>query len=428
MRPTMFNLVLSPLLFCGSLLAQNSSVVPPLVIRDVTVIDGTGAKPQTAMTVVIRNGRIAEIRQPTQAKVPNGARVIDGTGKFLIPGLWDMHGHLTDAGEGALTQLIENGVTGVRDMGGDMELVRGWRREIEKGTRIGPHIVAAGPLLDGPTQAKWHVVAHNEAEARALVRSIKQQGADFVKIHTNLSRDAFFAAVDEAKKQGMPIAVHLPRALTMAEASDAGANSLEHVEMLVQSALSQQDSATKKLSDRQRIDAAFESLNDERGTALWARLVKNRTWFVPTMVAYERGFVLWSNKPEAMLLRRPIHLKQMDLVGAMHKAGVKVLAGSDFSDWALVPGVDLHNELALLVETGFSPMEALQTATILPAEFLGKKADFGTVEVGKIADLVLLDADPLESISHTRKIHAVILGGNYLDIVNMRKAMVQPRR
>jgi len=221
----------------------------------------------------------------------------------------------------------------------------------------------------------------------------------------------------------MPVAVHLPQALTTAEASDAGVNSLEHVEMLVQSALMQQDSATKKLSDDQRFAAALESLSGDNGAALWARLVKNHTWYDPTMVAYERGFVLWYNKPIAMSKRRPVHWKQIDIVGAMHKAGVKVLAGSDFSDWAGIPGVDLHNELALMAEAGFSPMEALQSATSSPAEFLGKTKDYGTVEVGKVADLVLLDADPMEDISHTRKIRAVILGGKYLDIVKMRDAM-----
>jgi imidazolonepropionase-like amidohydrolase len=395
------------------------------VIRNVTVIDCTGAKPESAMTVVVRNGRIAELGKAAGVKLPNGARIIDGSGKFLIPGLWDMHGHLTDAGEGALTQLIENGVTGVRDMGGDLALVQRWRREIERGTRIGPHIVAAGLMLDGPTKSQWHVVANNEAEARAFVRSFKQRGADFLKIHIKLSRPAFYAAVDEAKKLGMPVAVHLPLAVSTAEASDAGVNSLEHVEMLVQSALAAQDSATKKLSDTERFNAALDALSGDSAAALWARLVKNNTFYVPTLVAYERGFVLWYNKPQAMMIRRPIHWKQMDIVGAMHKAGVKVMAGSDFSDWALVPGVDLQNELTLLAETGFSPMEALQAATILPAQFLGKTADFGTVEVGKIADLVLLDADPMEDISQTRKIRAVILGGKYLDVVRMRNTLLQ---
>ena len=418
--------LLLSLLFCRALTAQTSTAVTPLVIRDVTVIDATGAKPQPAMTVVIRNGRIAELGEAARVTPPKNARVIDGRGKFLIPGLWDMHGHLTDAGEGALTQLIENGVTGVRDLGGDLELVQRWRREIDQSKRIGPHILAAGPVLDGPTKAKHHVAVNNEAEARAMVRSIKQRGADVLKIHTRLSREAYFAALDEAKKVGLPVAVHLPQALTIAEASDAGPNSLEHVEMLVQSALMQQDSATKKRSDDDRFAAALESLIDNNGAALWARLAKNHTWYVPTMVAYERGFVLWYNKPIAMSKRRPIHWKQIDIVGAMHKAGVKVLTGSDFTDWGQVPGVDLHNELALLAEAGFSPMEALQAATSLPAEFLGKTKDFGTVEVGKVADLVLLDADPMENISHTRKIRAVILGGKYLDVVKMRDSMALP--
>ena len=407
--------------------APANSGVAPLVIRNVTVIDCTGAKPESAMTVVVRNGRIAELGKTALVKLPNGVRIIDGSGKFLIPGLWDMHGHLTDAGEGALTQLIENGVTGVRDMGGDLALVQRWRREIERGTRIGPHIVAAGPMLDGPTKSQWHVVANNEAEARAFVRSIKQRGADFLKIHTNLSRPAFYAAVDEAKKLGMPVAVHLPQALSSADASDAGVSSLEHVEMLVQSALRDQDSATKKLGVTERFNTALDALSGDGAAALWARLVKNNTYYVPTMVAYERGFVLWYNKPQAMMIRRPIHWKQMDIVGAMHKAGVKVMTGSDFSDWALIPGVDLHNELTLLAETGFSPMEALQAATTLPAQYLGKTADFGTVEVGKIADLVLLDADPMEDISQTRKIRAVILGGKYLDVVRMRNTLLQQR-
>jgi len=411
-------------LLCGTLPAQ-AQKSRALVIRDVTVIDCTGAKPQAGMTVVIARGRIAEVGKVAEVKTPKGAQVVEGKGKFLIPGLWDMHGHLTDAGEGAVAQLIENGVTGVRDMGGDLALVQRLRREIEQGKRVGPHIVAAGAMVDGPTEAKWHMVAKNEAEARELVRSLKTQGADFVKIHTNLSREAFLAAVDEAKKQGMPVAVHLPRAVSTAEAAEAGASTLEHVEMLVQSALVQQDKATKALADQQRLDAAFATLEGERGAALWAVLAKNGTYYVPTLVAYERGFVLWSNKPEAMMKRRPVHWRQMDVVGGMHKAGVKVMAGSDFSDWALVPGVDLHNELALLVEAGFSPLEALRAATAVPAEFLGRSKELGTIEVGKVADLVLLDMDPLESISHTRKIRAVVVGGKYVDVMAKREGMVQ---
>ncbi len=410
------------LLWSGIVAAQAGHEI---AITHVTAIDCTGSPAKPNTTVIVSDGRISAVGASETVKVPSGIRVIDGTGKFLIPGLWDMHGHLTDAGEGSLAELIENGVTGVRDMGGDLKLVQSYRSDIEHGKRIGPHIVAAGPLLDGPTDAKWHVVARNEAEARELVRSIKAQGADFLKIHTMLSKNAFLAAVDEAKKQGLPVAVHLPRAVSVVEASEAGANSLEHVEMVVQSALVQQDKATKALSEKERFDAAFAALNGEQGAAMWATMVKNHTYFVPTLVAYERGFVLWSNKPQALWPRRSVHWRQIDLVGAAHKAGVKIMAGSDFSDWALVPGVDLHNELALLVEAGFTPMEALQAATLSPAQFLGKTETYGTIQAGRVADLVLLDMNPLEDISHTRKIHAVVLGGKYLPVSTIRAQALQ---
>jgi predicted amidohydrolase YtcJ len=156
------------------------------------------------------------------------------------------------------------------------------------------------------------------------------------------------------------------------------------------------------------------------GQDLFQRFVKNGTWYVPTLVAYERGFVLWSNDPESLKPRLDIHEKNIEVIRMMHKAGVEIMAGSDFSDWALVPGVDLHNELALLVEAGFTPMEALQAATLNPAKFLGKTDTYGTIQVGRAADLVLLDMNPLEDISHTRKIHAVVLGGKFYPLASIR--------
>jgi imidazolonepropionase-like amidohydrolase len=146
---------------------------------------------------------------------------------------------------------------------------------------------------------------------------------------------------------------------------------------------------------------------------------------VPTLVAYERRFVLWSNDPDSLKPRLEVHQKQIELVRMMHKTGVQIMAGSDFSDWGMVSGIDLHNELALLVEAGFSPLEALQTATLNPAKFLGKTEVFGTIQVGRTADLVLLDMNPLEDISHTRKIHAVVLSGKFFPIAAMRAQSLQ---
>jgi imidazolonepropionase-like amidohydrolase len=156
------------------------------------------------------------------------------------------------------------------------------------------------------------------------------------------------------------------------------------------------------------------------GDSIWATLVRNGTYYVPTLVAYERGFVLWGSDTTKVAIRSRTHAQHMGLIKSMHRAGVQIMAGSDFSDWALVAGVDLHNELALLVESGFTPMEAIQAATVKPANFLGMADSLGTIEVGKVADLVLLDADPLEDISHTRKIRAVVVGGRLVPVAELR--------
>jgi imidazolonepropionase-like amidohydrolase len=397
LRGFLLFLVASPLLWAQA---------EKLAITHVTVIDCTGAPAKTDMTVLIAGDRIADLGPSAVAAVPKDARVLEGKGKFLIPGLWDMHGHLSDATQTAFPLMILNGVTGVRDMGGKLSEIDTWRLEIKTGARIGPHIVRAGPFVDGPKEGVTNrLTVTTPEEARAAVLHLKQEGVDFIKVHNALPRDAFFALMDEAHKQHIPVAVHLPKGISSAEASDAGVASLEHTETLIESQLWRRGATAKD------IDQALAELEGTEGTALFATFAKNGTWYVPTMVAYERGFVLWSNHAEDLVPRLEVHRKLVEIVRKMHKAGVRMMTGSDFSDWALVPGVDLHNELALFVEAGFSPLEALQAATKSPADFLGKGDSYGTVEKGKVADLVMLDFDPLEDISHTRKINTVILGG-----------------
>jgi imidazolonepropionase-like amidohydrolase len=207
-----------------------------IALTHVTVIDSTANSPRTDQTVVIDNGRIVEMLPSARGKLPKGARIIDGQGKFLIPGFWDMHVHV--AGLNAdpawskqvlLPLLVANGVTGVRDMGGDLDALLAWRREIENGTLVGPHIVASGPFLvsSGKKTAEQYPVA-NVVEARAAVSDLKRRGADFVKIISLPSKEVFFAVADEAKKQGIPFAGHLPFQVSAVEASDAGICSIEH--------------------------------------------------------------------------------------------------------------------------------------------------------------------------------------------------------
>jgi imidazolonepropionase-like amidohydrolase len=386
-----------------------------LALTHVTVIDCTGRPAQPNSTVVVAQGHIAAVGPSDAIKIPAGTRVVDASGKFLIPGLWDMHGHLTDATEDAFPLLIMNGVTGVRDMGGDLAQLDRWRSEINNGTRVGPHIIRAGPFVDGPKEGVTNrLTVRTPDEARQAVRDLKAKGVDFIKVHNALPPDAFFALMDEARKEHIPVAVHLPKGVSSAEASDAGVASLEHIETINESALWRKGATAKT------VEQAVDENLGPAGQKLFQRFARNGTWYVPTLVAYERGFMLWSNDPEALKPRMDVQAKQITLVGMMHKAGVKIMAGSDFSDWAMVPGVDLHNELALLVEAGFTPLEALQAATLNPAKFLGKTDTYGTIQVGRAADLVLLDMNPLEDISHTRKIHAVVVGGKFFPLASIR--------
>jgi predicted amidohydrolase YtcJ len=174
--------MLQTLLALSASLETEQQPLADLVITPLAVIDATGAPALAQMTVVIRKGRIAEIGKSGDVAIPSGARIVDASGKFLIPGLWDMHGHLTEAGEGALALLMENGVTGVRDMGGDLEKIDLWRRQIATGERLGPHIVRAGPFVDGPKpHLKNRVAVTTAIEARRAVAGLKRRGVDFIK-------------------------------------------------------------------------------------------------------------------------------------------------------------------------------------------------------------------------------------------------------
>lgn len=431
-RNTFITIILS-LVICSGVPVYPRVPARVLAIVNVTVIDATGSPPQLDMTVLISGDRISNLGKSGTMRLPRGTRVIDGRGKFLIPGLWDMHGHLTNATATAFPLLIMNGVTGVRDMGGDLDQIDGWRKEIESGKKLGPHVVRAGPFVDGPKKyVKDRLIVATPEQARKAVELLKKRGVDFIKTHNSLSRETFFAVAEEARRQGLPLAVHVPSGLwtkpgiegvSVAEASDAGAKSLEHIEILLESSLYRKGAIAKTLGE------AIEENSGEAGAALFARLKRNGTWYVPTLVAYYRGFVLWSGDPKETEGSWELHLKFLEFVARMHKAGVGILAASDFTgeSGGIRPGYDLHEELAMFVAAGLTPMEALQTATINPARFLGKLDSLGTIEKGKIADLVLLDADPLENINKTRMINSVVIGGKLIRVAALREQFTIPR-
>ncbi len=383
-----------------------------LVLTHVTVIDGTGAPAKPDMTVVIKANRISEIGKTGKVEISNGVRIVDATGKYLIPGLWDMHVHLSYYGESALSKLVANGVTSVRDMGGNLNQIDEWRNEIAQGDLLGPRITRAGPFVDGPKEmsafrASLTSVVTTEGEARRLVVSLKQQGVDFIKIHSRISRDAFFAVADEASKQDIPFVCHLPQHVTAVEAAAAGARSIEHTESFLESAIYIETEKEREKS----IEDAFTELNSAEGAARFARLRKDGTRVVPTLISLYRVLA-----DSGTAFDKEIPSKLLRVVAALHQERVIMMAGSDFAseETGIRPGSDLHEELVLLTEAGLTPMEALQAATREPARFLDLLDSLGEVKKGKIADLVLLDANPLEDIRNSRRIAAVIVDGKLL--------------
>ena len=399
-------------------------------MRHVTVVDvGTGGL-RRDMSVVIVAGRIAAIGAQTPS--PPGAEVFDGRGTYVIPGLWDMHVHLSWTTGSAIPVLIANGVTGVRDMGGALGELDEWRARIKAGVLIGPRIVRVGPILNGQKFNQYQLVAGNPDETRGVVRALKTAGVDIIKIHRRLPRDSYLALIDEAKKQGIRIVGHIPMTVTPEEASEAGQASIEHTETLFEGTFS----ANLKPGE---LPDAINRFRTDGADRLFALFVKNHTVETPTLVAFQTVITVAdpSLPPDsnlryvAMSLRRdiPALVKQVsasdlaeyrrtlsefkEVVRQMNRDGVTLMAGTDIAG-ARIPGFTLHEELALLVESGLSPLQALQSATLTPARFLGQEADLGSVEVGKLADLVVLDGNPLDDIRNTRRISAVVTRGRLL--------------
>ena len=430
-----------------------------IVLTHVTVIDTAGGTSQPDMTVVIDGDRITRVDKKRHARIPKMAKEIDATGKYLIPGLWDMHVHtffgnwIPGGREVTLPLFIANGVTGVRDMGSELDLILAAREEIAEGRLIGPRMIVAGPMLDGPkTQFPASIAIATPEDGRRTVDMLKSRGVDFIKIQSYVPREAYFAIADECKKQELTFVGHVPDAIRGSEASNAGQKSFEHLIGIFEGSSAVEDELLKGPKGPGRF---LETYDPAKEAALIQLLAKNQTWQCPTLY-WERGQWLidapevrdeMSHDPDAQYapkFRRekswprftasiikdldtdplPVREKfvqhELDIVKKLQKAGVPFLAGTDTAAGVdVLPGFSLHRELERFVAAGFTPMEALQTATINPAKFLNKLSDFGTVEKGKVADLVLLDANPLDDIRNTQKIQAVIVSGRYFSRANL---------
>jgi amidohydrolase family protein len=436
-------------------IAQTQPHPRQIAITHVTVINPGAASVQPDSIVVINGDRITFVSHSAAVPLAKNTRVIDGRGQFLIPGLWDMHVHSAfgdwfPGGRDIILPLfIASGVTGVRDMGGDIPVLFGWRKQIAAGEIIGPHSVISGPMLDallpeGKLRFPSSIAVTTPASAVAAVNSLKAQGVDFIKVQSVISHDAYLAAAVEAHKVGLPIVGHVPDKVRLAEVIAAGQKSVEHLMGVFEGCSTQED---KFIAGQGDLKMLLSTQDRQRCDALIRQLAESQTWQVPTL-AWQRGGtfldqrdlrhdpldkyvpaywreVTWKRFTDEMmpgLLHDPLELRQkyfannLQMVGAMHRAGVPFLAGTDAAPGVyIMPGFSLHDELANFVEGGFTPMESLQTATSGPAKFLGKEKDYGSVQAGNVADLVLLSANPLDDIHNTRKLTAVIANGRLFD-------------
>jgi imidazolonepropionase-like amidohydrolase len=431
----------------------------PLAILHVAVIDVTGGSAQHDVSVVVEGNHIVQVGSSRDVKIPKGARVVDGTGRFLIPGLWDMHVHsffgtwVPGGREVTLPLFVANGITGVRDMGSELDLILAARDEIAEGKLLGPRMVVAGPMLDGPkTQFPASIAISTPEDGRRAVDMLVARGVNFIKVQSYVPREAYFAIADECKKKTIVFVGHVPDAIRASEASNAGQKSFEHLIGIFEGSSTVEDELLKGPKGPGKF---LETYDTSREAALIALLAKNQTWQCPTLY-WERGQWLvdvidvnkdpdvryapafWREKSwprftkgiikdldtDPLPVREKFVEHELDIVKKLHAAGVPFLAGTDTPAGVdVIPGFSLHLELQRLVDAGLTPLEALQTATINPARFLGRTADLGTVEKGKIADLVLLDADPTEDIHNTQRIAGVVLNGRYFSRVDLDRLL-----
>jgi len=406
-----------------------------LTITPVTVIDVRQGVALPDMTVIVTGDRITTVGASDSVDVPRGSTIVDGTGKYLIPGLWDMHAHLdapefwhrresTEAQEAMLSLLLANGVTGIRDMGSGLDPVLRLKQRVESGDLLGPRLVVSGPILDDdPSVWPGSLPVDHPEEARAAVSMLVREDVDFIKTYGKLQREEYFAIADEARRLGIWYVGHLPNMVSIEEAIEAGQRSFEHLQGFAWRCTDRVDELAPELRNVRGPDSpglqvhfgtdprVLDGFDPVHCRPLLRLLARSRTWHVPTMIVFETelesalGSLQDSHHryvPEVMqehweerqpdateipVLRRSVGVRR-ELVAAMNRAGVRILAGTD--------------------------MPALRAATLEPARYLARDFEMGTVEFGRVADLVLLDANPLDDIQSTRRVHGVVSRGRWL--------------
>src|SRR5580698_5902781 len=407
-----------------------------------TLIDGTGRDPVPDSVVVIERGRIIDAGPKSRVKIPSGAQSVDARGKTILPGLWDMHAHFEQVEWGPI--YLAAGATTVRDCGNEFEFITAVRDAIAAGRGLGPRLELAGIVdgsgrlalgvarVDTPEQAKFWVDKYHDANFQQM------------KIYSSVKLEELKDVADEAHRLGMTVTGHIPEGINAYQAIDAGQDMINHVQYVADIMHAPVPDGAPR---RARIDAALNiDFNSPEAQKAIAFLVQHHTVVDPTLAIYEMSTANTSHRPETFepgVLRVAPELQQalvdvgppppaeigtmingvfqkaVEIVGALHKAGVPIVAGTDQT----VPGFSLYREIELYVQAGFTPLEAIQAATIVPARVMKLDTELGTVEAGKRADLIIVGANPLESIHNIRKVETVVTGGVLYNTAELWKSV-----
>jgi len=380
---------------------------PALLIDGGSVIDPAGDAPAVRADVLIVGGRIRQVAR--DIRPPRGARVIDATGRYLTPGLWDMHAHLaaTKAPAREIEGYVGHGVLGVRDMGGKLDLLRALKAEIAAG-RPGPLLVVAGPTLNGESFGDFQRAVTTEAEGRAAVRDLKRQGVDLIKVHRATKPAVLRAILDEARRVGLKVGGHVPLGMRWSEAVEAGVYSIEHVQTLIENEITDPRSIPQIQEAVVRLEGAY-------GDDLWAAMARRGVYWDPTIIFYEKSI---EGAPAPLAAQRRMLLDRLaPLVGRAARAGVPIVTGTDAIDH---PAPLLWDELDRLVKAGLTPRQAFRAATSTAARAAGRP-ELGRIARGAPASLLIFEADPSADPANVRRLNAVVLRGRLMETADLER-------
>lgn len=446
---------------------SRTALAPGVVaITGATVVTMTSDSVLHDATVLVRDGRIAAVGPAARVRVPAGARRIDGRGRFVIPGLADMHAHLyadewvADSIAGPeLAVYLAHGVTTARLLIGTAEHRR-LRRSIERGRTLGPQLWIASPQVSGDSAVNTLVV-RSAGDARRAVNIARDSGYDFVKLTTNLTPEIYDAIVTEAEKRRIPVVGHVDPRVGVARALRAR-QQIEHLDNYMESVLADSAPSRVSVSDAGAYRLArwetLDHVDDRKVEAIAGATARAGVYVTPTLAFFRLWFATrqtdadirarpdyahippkmrdlyerartryWQNPPSDARRARYIAVRNR-MVRAIVDSGGYIMAGSDAPGGLMCYGWTLHRELAMLVDAGLTPLQALASATTVPARFLGAERQWGSIAAGRRADLVLLDADPLRDIRNTTRISSVMIGGRVLERPALDAGVERARR